>query len=49
MMRKKKVIVFVLILVILLLCCTYQEGEIGTWGRNRSIEWGWSWQNFWPF
>jgi len=51
MVMKKKI--FIVILVILLLTIffvEYQKGSvIGTWGRNRIIEWGWSWRNFWPF
>ncbi|MBW8523927.1 hypothetical protein [Chryseobacterium chendengshani] len=44
MKKKKKYIILVLLTLILLICyfIKYEKGiAIGTWGRNRTINWGW--------
>lgn len=50
LMKKKIFIVVLVILLLSLLLVEYQKGEvIGTWGRNRTINWEWDWRNLWPF
>lgn len=45
-MKKKKFYIFAIISVIivfLVFVSKYEKGlKIGTWGKNRSINWGWN-------
>lgn len=43
-MKKKKLYIFTIIAIILLLVFSRIEKglKIGTWGMNRSINWGWN-------
>lgn len=44
-MKKKKIWIIIIIIIIVFILFTfseYQKGTlIGTWGRNRTINWGW--------
>ena len=44
-MKKKKLYIFAIIVVVIIFLAffsNYEKGvEVGTWGINRSINWGW--------
>ncbi len=44
-MKKKKFYILAIVVIIILFLtflCTYEEGVAGSWGMNRSINWGWN-------
>lgn len=45
-MKKKKLYIFtIIVIVILFLVFNYEKGlEVGTWGMNRKIDWGWNFE-----
>lgn len=53
MKRRKRILLISLLigfLLVLYFNVSYKKGKtVETWGRNRTINWGWDWRNLWSF